>query len=104
MALYGRLGHVNGKPQANQTVSSNAENNRVIPVIGVQDSGAGGGAVQVAQTGDLTRQGGSDISLSTPEAAGEALDSGRSIELDMSPRKPGTQNKKTDRQEKEQGE
>ncbi|MES2686009.1 MAG: filamentous hemagglutinin N-terminal domain-containing protein [Pseudomonadota bacterium] len=100
----GGLVNVNGKPQANQTVSSNAENNRVIPVSGVQDSGAEGGAVQVAQTGDLTRQGESDISLSTPEAAGEALDSGRSIELDMSPRKPGTQNKKTDRQEKEQGE
>lgn len=98
------LVNVNGKPQANQTVSRNAENNRVVPVSGVQESGAEGGVVQPVQTGDFARQGGSDISMSPPEAAGEALDSGRSIELDMSPRKQGTQNNKTDKQEKEQGE
>lgn len=83
----GGLVNVNGKPQTNQTVSSNAENNRVVPVGGVQESGAEGGTVQLAQSGDRARQGSSDISLSTPEAAGEALDNGRAVELDMSPRK-----------------
>jgi filamentous hemagglutinin family protein len=97
----GGLVSVNGKPQANQTVSSNAENNRVIPAGGVQDGGGEGGAVQVAQSGDLSRKGGPDISLSTPEAAGDVLDSGRSVELDMSPRKQRDQNNKKD---KEQGE
>ncbi|MFN3570081.1 MAG: hypothetical protein ACK4VX_07390, partial [Polaromonas sp.] len=100
----GGLVNVNGKPQTNQTVSSNAENNRVVPVGGVQESSAEGGAVQVVQGGDLARQGGSDISLSAPEAAGAALESGRSVELDMSPRKPGKQNNKKDSDEKERGE
>ncbi|MGQ2980292.1 MAG: hypothetical protein ACT6Q9_11425, partial [Polaromonas sp.] len=94
--------NVNGKPQTNQTVSSSAENNRVVPTGGVQDSGAEGGAVQLAQTGDLTRQGGADISLSAPEAAGEALDSGRSVELDMSP--PKRNNNKKNKDDREQGE
>ncbi|MBA4329380.1 MAG: hypothetical protein C0428_14210 [Polaromonas sp.] len=98
----GGLVNVNGKPQTNQTVSSSAENNRVVPTGGVQDSGAEGGAVQLAQTGDLTRQGGADISLSAPEAAGEALDSGRSVELDMSP--PKRNNNKKNKDDREQGE
>lgn len=100
----GGLVNVNGKPQTNQTVSSNAENNRVVPVGGVQESGVEGGAVPVVPGGDLARQGGSDISLSAPEAAGSALESGRSVELDMSPRKPGKQNNKKDSDEKERGE
>ncbi len=99
----GGLVNVNGKPQTNQTVSSNAENNRVVPVAGVQESGAEGGPVQLAQTGDLTRQGGSGVSLGTPETAGEALDNGRAVELDMSPRKQRAQDNKKDRDEKEQG-
>lgn len=103
----GGLVNVNGKPQTNQTVSSNAENNRVVPAGGVQDSGAEGGAVRVAQGGGLARQGGADISLSTPEAAGEALDSGRPVELDLSPRKQNNRKDKQDqrdKEEKEQGE
>lgn len=103
----GGVVNVNGKPQTNQTVSNNAENNRVVPAGGVQESGAEGGPVQVAQTGNLTGQGGDGISLSAPEAAGDALDSGRSVELDMSPRQPGKQNNKkdkNDKEEKEQGE
>ncbi len=97
----GGVVNVNGKPQTNQTVSSNAENNRVIPAGGAQDSGAEGGVVQVAQGGETARQGGTEISLATPEAAGETLDNGGAVELDMSPRK---QNNKKDKEEKEQGE
>jgi filamentous hemagglutinin family protein len=103
----GGVVNVNGKPQTNQTVSNNAENNRVVPAGGVQESGAEGGAVQVAQSGNFTGQGGDGISLSAPEAAGDALDSGRSVELDMSPRQPGKQSNKkdkNDKEEKEQGE
>ncbi len=96
------LVNVNGKPQGNQSLSSNTENNRVMPASGVLDSSAEGGAAQVARTGDLARQGASDIPLSTPEAAGEALDGGRAVELDLSPRKPRDQNNKKE-QEKEQG-
>jgi filamentous hemagglutinin family protein len=99
----GGVVNVNGKPQTNQTVSSNAENNRVIPASGVQDSATEGGAVQLAQSGDLSRQGGSEISLSTPEAAGDALDKGRAVELDMSPRKQREPNNNKD-QEKDKGE
>jgi hypothetical protein len=101
----GGLVNVNGKPQTNQTVSSNAENNRVVPVGGVQESAAEGGPVRLAQSGDLARQGGSEVSLSTPEAAGEALDNGRAVELDLSPRKQRGQDSKKDEQEKkDQGE
>lgn len=98
------LVNVNGKPQGNQSLSSNSENNRVLPAGGVLDGGPEGGAVQAAQTGDLARQGASDIALSTPEAAGDALDGGRAVELDMSPRQPRGKNNNKKEQEKEQGE
>jgi len=75
-----------------------------VPVSGVQESGAEGGPVQLAQSADLARQGSAELSLSTPEAAGEALDNGRAVELDMSPRKQRAQDSKKDKEEKEQGE
>jgi len=87
----GGLVNVNGKAQGNATLSSNSENNRVIPAGSLQESGAEGGAVQVARAGGVARQDDTGFSLSTPEAAGEALDSGHAVELDMSPRKPRQQ-------------
>lgn len=92
----GGLINVNGKPQGNQTLSSNSENNRVVPTGGVLDNGAEGAGLQLAQAGGAALQGGSDIVLSTPEAAGDAVDSGRAVELDMSPRKRG-QDKNTEK-------
>lgn len=97
----GGLVNVNGKPQSNQSLSSNTENNRVVPTGGMQESGADGGPVQVAGLGDLALQGGSDISLSTPEAAGEALESGQAVELDMSPRKQPAQKNKKDKKDRD---
>lgn len=92
----GGLVNVNGKPQGNQTLSSNSENNRVVPAGGVLDNAAEGGGLQLAQAGGPALQGGSDVVMSTPEAAGDAVDSGRAVELDMSPRKRG-QDKNTEK-------
>jgi len=97
----GGLVNVNGKPQGSQTLSSNSENNRVVPAGGVLDNGAEGGGIQLAQAGGSAPQAGSDIVMSAPEAAGDAMDSGRAVELDMSPRKRG-QDKNTEKnQEKD---
>lgn len=85
----GGLVNVNGKPQGNQTISSNAENNRVIRSGNVlDDAGSDQGGVQVADAGGfVTLAENGVVSLSSPEAAGEAIDSGQAVELDMSPRK-----------------
>jgi filamentous hemagglutinin family protein len=85
----GGLVNVNGKPQGNQTISSNAENNRVIRSGNVlDDAGSDQGGVQVADAGGfVTLAENGVVSLSSPEAAGEAIDSGQAVELDLSPRK-----------------
>ncbi|MGC1172238.1 beta strand repeat-containing protein [Polaromonas sp.] len=79
------LVNVNGKPQGNQTLSSNSENNRVVPA-GEVGSGDESG-VRVAKVGSPVAQREGDVSLSMPEAAGDAIDSGQAVELDLSPRK-----------------
>lgn len=79
------LVNVNGKPQGNQTLSSNSENNRVVPA-GEVGSGDESG-VRVARVGSPVAQREGDVSLSMPEAAGDAIDSGQAVELDLSPRK-----------------
>lgn len=81
----GGLVNVNGKPQGNQTLSSNSENSRVVPVGEVGPGNEPG--VRVARVGSPTAQRDGDVSLSTPEAAGDAIDSGQAVELDLSPRK-----------------
>jgi filamentous hemagglutinin family protein len=80
----GGLVNVNGKPQGNPTLSSNAENNRVVPSgdLATQD----GPRIRLAQAGNAWVSGQGGVSLSTPEAAGDAIDIGQSIELDLSPR------------------
>lgn len=96
----GGLVNVNGKPQGNQTLSGNSENNRVVPAGGVLDNAAEGGGLQIAQAGGPALQGGSDIVMSAPESAGDAVDSGRAVELDMAPRKRG-QDKNSQEKDKE---
>lgn len=84
----GGLVNVNGKPQGNQTLSSNAENNRVIRSGNALDDAASDQlGLQVAEAGGLGAMGEVGVGLSLPEAAGEAIDSGKAVELDLSPRR-----------------
>lgn len=84
----GGLVNVNGKPQGNQQLSSNAENNRVIPSGNNLAEGASADqpALQLAQAGMLAGEGERLTVKSSPSGAGEALDNGQSVELDMSPK------------------
>jgi filamentous hemagglutinin family protein len=82
------LVNVNGKPQGNQQLSSNAENNRVIPAGNSVADSAGAGSVaadtpalQLALAGESNAP---PVS-STPAKAGDAIDNGQTVELDMSP-------------------
>lgn len=83
----GGLINVNGKPQANQTLSANAENNRVIPSGNSLAEGleADEPALQLAQAGVLAGEGEPLMGRSKPSSAGEAIDNGQAVELDMSP-------------------
>jgi len=84
----GGLVNVNGKPQSNQQLSSNAENNRVIPPgnnLG-EGSSAEEPMLQLAQAGLLTGEGEPLMVRSSPSGAGEAIDNGQAVELDMSPK------------------
>jgi filamentous hemagglutinin family protein len=85
----GGLVNVNGKPQGNQQLSSNSENNRVIP-SGNNNTGDSPSsdepALQLAQAGMLTGEGEVLAVRSSPSGAGEAIDNGQSVELDMSPK------------------
>jgi hypothetical protein len=96
--------NINGKPQPNPSLSSNTENNRVIPAGGVSEDGADGGGVQLARADGVLKSQGSDVTLSTLEEAGEAMDNGQAVELDMSPRKQREQNNSKKDEDKEQGE
>jgi hypothetical protein len=84
----GGLVSVNGKPQGNQQLSSNSENNRVIPSGNNLAEGAPADepALQLAQAGMLTGEGEASVVRSSPSGAGEAIDNGQSVELDMSPK------------------
>jgi filamentous hemagglutinin family protein len=91
----GGLVNVNGKPQTNQTLSSNAENNRVIPAgnsLG-EEQGAQEPALQLADAGVLAVQGEQPVGRSKPSGAGEAIDNGQAVELDMSPGNDGEKEK-----------
>jgi filamentous hemagglutinin family protein len=84
----GGLVNVNGKPQGNQQLSSNAENNRVIPSGNNLAEGAQAEppATQLAQAAMLVGEGEVRVVRSSPSGAGEAIDNGQSVELDMSPK------------------
>ena len=83
----GGLVAVNGRPQGNQQLSSNAENNRVIPTgnSAAEGSPADEPALQLAQAGMPAAGGEPAMGRSKPSSAGEAIDSGQAVELDMSP-------------------
>ncbi len=89
----GGLVAVNGKPQGNQQLSSNAENNRVIPTGNslVEGSPADEPALQLAHAGMPAAEGEPAMGRSKPSSAGEAIDNGQPVELDMS---PGNEQKK----------
>ncbi|WP_421955007.1 beta strand repeat-containing protein [Polaromonas sp.] len=82
----GGLVNVNGKPQGSQQLSANSENNRVIPAGNTLVDNAGAEGVQLAQAGGSPGQGDVVIHRSSPGAAGDALDNGQAVELDLSPR------------------
>jgi filamentous hemagglutinin family protein len=84
----GGLVAVNGKPQGNQQLSSNAENNRVIPTGNnvAEGSSADEPALQLAQATMRTGEGEVVVGRSSPSNAGEAIDNGEAVELDMSPK------------------
>lgn len=91
----GGLVNVNGKPQTNQTLSNNAENNRVIPAGNSLGEGPGADepALQLAEASVLGVQGEQPVGRSKPSTAGEAIDSGQAVELDMSPGNEGEKEK-----------
>jgi filamentous hemagglutinin family protein len=84
----GGLVAVNGKPQGNQQLSSNAENNRVIPAGNnvTEGSSADEPALQLAQAPMRPGEGEVVVGRSSPSNAGEAIDNGEAVELDMSPK------------------
>jgi hypothetical protein len=84
----GGLVNVNGKPQGNQQLSSNAENNKVIPSGNNLAEGAPAeqATLQLAQAGLPLGEGAAPTVRSSPSGAGEAIDNGQSVELDMSPK------------------
>lgn len=84
----GGLVNVNGRPQGNQQLSSNAENNRVIPsgTSLAEGSPADEPSLQLAQAGMLAGEGAPATVKSSPSGAGEAIDNGQAVELDMSPK------------------
>lgn len=83
----GGLVAVNGRPQGNQQLSSNAENNRVIPTGSrvAEGSAADEPALQMAHAGVPAAEGEPAMGRSKPSSAGEAIDNGQAVELDMSP-------------------
>jgi hypothetical protein len=83
----GGLVAVNGRPQGNPQLSSNAENNRVIPTGNsvAEGSPADEPALQLAHAGMPAAEGEPAMGRSKPSSAGEAIDSGQAVELDMSP-------------------
>jgi hypothetical protein len=80
---------VNGKPKPNKTVADNAENNRVIPVgssILNNTMADTKSRVTPMQVVALTGQSGrTQPARSTPARAGDAVDRGQSVEMDLSP-------------------
>ncbi|WP_411877671.1 beta strand repeat-containing protein [Polaromonas sp. YR568] len=88
----GGLVAVNGKPQGNQQLSSMAENNRVIPTGNNFANNFGGDlasaepALQLSRASIRTGEGEAVTSRSSPSNAGEAIDNGEAVELDMSPK------------------
>lgn len=81
---------VNGRPELNQTLSVNAENNRVIPGSSALAGSQGGESIpgpRVAQVAALAGSGRSvPLVRSSPQAAGTAiLEQGQSVELDLAP-------------------
>lgn len=92
----GGLVNVNGRPQANQTLSANTENNRVVPGSNTLADNAvpeGGQPVQVA-IADLTpAQAEALLDRVGPDAAGDAVGNGDAVEIDLSPRN-GRQNER----------
>lgn len=87
---------VNGKPQSNQTVSANTENNRLMPGGSPLDNvGEGDGGVQLARADGVAGQAEGGTSQGTPETAGDLIDSGAAVELDLSPGPKRSREKKT---------
>lgn len=88
----GGLVNVNGRPQGNQQLSSvAAENNRVIPagnILAYSVSSDGPGLPALGQA-RLAGEGEALMVRSSPSGAGEAIDNGQAVELDMSPRNEG---------------
>ncbi|EJL79769.1 hypothetical protein PMI15_03999, partial [Polaromonas sp. CF318] len=84
----GGLVNVNGKPQGNQQLSSNAENNRVIPSGSNLAEGAPAEqpVLQLAQAAGLVADTEVRTVRSSPSGAGQAIDNGQAVELDMSPK------------------
>lgn len=84
----GGLVAVNGKPQGNQQLSSNSENNRVIPSGNnlAEGPSADEPALQLAQATMRSGEGEVVVGRSSPSSAGEAIDNGEAVELDMSPK------------------
>lgn len=84
------LFNINGRPELNQTLTANAENNRVIPdgSAFVENT-----TPDVFQSGGLTRavalfgSRGERISRTTVAGAGNAMDRGQPVEIDLTPGK-----------------
>lgn len=86
----GGLVNVNGKPQGNAQLSSNSDNSRVMPSANALTDNQAGDEVQGVQLAGagilMVQSDAGGISLLAPGAAGDALNNGQSVELDLSPR------------------
>lgn len=83
---------VNGRPELNQTLSANAENNRVIPGSSALAGSLGGEGTPAPRTTQVAavalngRAAGAPLVRGSPQAAGTAiLELGQSVELDLTP-------------------
>jgi hypothetical protein len=79
---------VNGKPELNQTLTANAENKRVIPVgSAISENTAPDEIreVELPRIAALFGARGQQISRSAPARAGESIDRGQPVEIDLSP-------------------
>jgi hypothetical protein len=80
---------VNGRPQVNTTLAANGENNRVIPSESAILGGTAGGAGGVSRLMQIAPMlpGIVPVALSSPTRAADFIMQGRSVEIDLSPRR-----------------
>ncbi len=76
---------VNGKPQANAAISASAENNRVVPQEGMLTSAGAAAPAASGESDEERRRRRTPIARSSVTGAGDLLQRGIGVELDLAP-------------------